>query len=163
MALTINDIKKAIIAGENDAAVAIAGTLVNGGFKPEEIIVHGVTKAMEYLDKKCTIRDFCLLELMLAGRAAMDVIDCLYTEDAAVDGGLIGRDPYPRKKIILGTIKGDIHEIGRNIFSMVMRSHGYQVLDLGKDVDPADMVMAAVEHGADIIGISSLITTTFPM
>ena len=65
MAVTIKDIKKAIIAGENDDAVAIANTLTSNGIKPEEIIVHGVTKAMEYLDNKCTIRDFCLLELML--------------------------------------------------------------------------------------------------
>lgn len=162
MALTIQDIKKTIIAGENEDAVAIAGTLINRGVKPEEIIVHGVTKAMGYLDKKCTIRDFCLLELMLAGRAAMDVIDCLYAEGTAKDDLLFDTDPYPRKKIILGTIKGDIHEIGRNIFSMVMRSHGYQVIDMGKDVDPADLVMTAMDNQADFIGISSLITTTIP-
>jgi len=162
IAVTIKDIKKAIIAGENDDAVAIANTLVNRGVKPEEIVVQGVTNAMEYLDKKCTIRDFCLLELMLAGRAAMDVIDCLYAEGTATDDILFDTDLYPGKKIILGTIKGDIHEIGRNIFSMVMRSHGYQILDMGKDVDPADLVMAAIDHQADFIGISSLITTTIP-
>jgi len=150
IAVTIKDIKKAIIAGENDDAVAIANILVNRGVKPEEIIVQGVTNAMEYLDKKCTIRDFCLLELMLAGRAAMDVIDCLYAEGTATDDILFDTDIY------------DIHEIGRNIFSMVMRSHGYQILDMGKDVDPADLVMAAIDNQADFIGISSLITTTIP-
>ena len=160
--VTVTEIRQAIIAGENEDAVAIADTLINRGVKPEEIIVHGVTKAMEYLDKKCTIRDFCLLELMLAGRAAMDVIDRLYAEGTATDDILFDTDLYPGKKIILGTIKGDIHEIGRNIFSMVMRSHGYQVIDMGKDVDPADFVMASIEHQADFIGISSLITTTIP-
>ena len=160
--VTVKEIRQAIISGENEDAVAIANTLINRGVKPEEIIVHGVTKAMEYLDKKCTIRDFCLLELMLAGRAAMDVIDCLYAEGAATDDILFNNDLYPSKKIILGTIKGDIHEIGRNIFSMVMRSHGYQILDMGKDVDPADLVMAAIDNQADFIGISSLITTTIP-
>jgi len=162
MAVTIKDIKKAIIAGENEDAVAIADTLINGGVKPEEIIVHGVTKAMEYLDKKCTIRDFCLLELMLAGRAAMDVIDQLYAEGIAKDDNLFDTDLYPRKKIILGTIKGDIHEIGKNIYSMVMRSYGYQVIDMGKDVDPADLVMSAIDNKADFIAISSLVTTTIP-
>lgn len=162
MAVTIKDIKKAIIAGENDDAVAIANTLFNSGIKPEEIIVHGVTKAMEYLDKKCTIRDFCLLELMLAGRAAMDVIEYLYTEAITRDDKFCDPDLHPRKKIILGTIKGDIHEIGRNIFSMVMRSYGYQIMDMGKDVDPTDLIMAAIDNKADFIGISSLITTTIP-
>jgi methylmalonyl-CoA mutase cobalamin-binding domain/chain len=162
MAVTIKDIKKAIIAGENDDAVAIANTLFNYGIKPEEIIVHGVTKAMEYLDNKCTIRDFCLLELMLAGRAAMDVIDYLCTEGIINDNTLFDPDIYSREKIILGTIKGDIHEIGKNIFSMVMRSYGYQVIDMGKDVGPADLAMSAIDHKADFIAVSSLVTTTVP-
>jgi methanogenic corrinoid protein MtbC1 len=162
MFVTIKDIKQAIIAGKNEDAVAIANTLINRGVKPEEIILDGVTKAMEYLDKKCTIQDFCLLELMLAGRAAMDVIDHLYAEKITKDDILFDIDLYPSKKIILGTIKGDIHEIGKNIFSMVMRSYGYQVIDMGKDVDPADLVMSAIDHKADFIGVSSLITTTIP-
>jgi methylmalonyl-CoA mutase cobalamin-binding domain/chain len=160
MLVTIKELRQAIIAGENEDAVAITSTLINRGVKPEEIIVHGVTKAMEYLDKKCTIHDFCLLELMLAGRAAMDVIDFLFAEGITTDATLLDTDLYPRKKIILGTIKGDIHEIGKNIFSMVMRSFGYQVIDMGKDVDPADLVMSAIANRADFIGVSSLITTT---
>ena len=162
MVVTIQDIKKAIIAGENDNAVAIANKLINNGMKPEEIIVHGVTKAMEYLDKKCTIRDFCLLELMLAGRAAMDVIDHIYPDALTKDDITDDTGLDPGKKIILGTIKGDIHEIGRHIFSIVMRSYGYQIIDMGKDVDPAELVMAAIDNNSEIIGISSLITTTIP-
>ncbi len=160
--VTVKEIRQAVVAGENHDAVAIANALILRGVKAEEIIVQGVTKAMEYLDKKCTIRDFCLLELMLAGRAAMDVIDCLYGKGATKDDILFNPDQYPGKKIILGTIKGDIHEIGRNIFSMVMRSYGYQIIDMGKDVDPADLVLAAIDHQAEFIGISSLITTTIP-
>ena len=160
--VTVKEIRQAIIAGENEDAVAIANTLINRGIKPEEIIINGVTKAMEYLDKKCTIQDFCLLELMLAGRAAMDVIDYLCTEGIINDDALLNTDLYSREKIILGTIKGDIHEIEKNIFSMVMRSYGYQVIDMGKDVDPADLVMSAIDHKADFIAVSSLITTTIP-
>ncbi|RLC03207.1 MAG: hypothetical protein DRH90_11910, partial [Deltaproteobacteria bacterium] len=133
--MTIKDIKQAIIAGENEHAVAIANTLINRGVTPAEIIINGVTKAMEYLDKKCTIQDFCLLELMLAGRAAMDVIDHLCAEGTLNGGASLDSNPFSRQKIILGTIKGDIHEIGKNIFSMVMKSYGYNVIDMGKDVD----------------------------
>lgn len=158
--MTMKHLRQAIIAGENQDAVAIANTLTNRGIKPEEIIINGVTKAMEYLDKKCTIQDFCLLELMLAGRAAMDVIDYLCAEGIINDDTSLDSDPFPRKKIILGTIKGDIHELGKNIFSMVMRSYGYQVIDMGKDVDPADLVMSTIDHKADFIAVSSLLTTT---
>jgi methanogenic corrinoid protein MtbC1 len=160
--VTVKEVRQAIIAGENEDAVAIANTLINRGIKPEEIILDGVTKAMEYLDKKCTIQDFCLLELMLAGRAAMDVIDYLCTEGIIKDDTLLSTDLNSREKIILGTIKGDIHEIGKNIFSMVMRSYGYQIIDMGKNVDPADFVMSAINHKADFIAVSSLITTTIP-
>jgi methanogenic corrinoid protein MtbC1 len=160
--VTVKEIRQAIITGENEDASAIANTLINRGIKPEEIIINGVTKAMEYLDKKCTIQDFCLLELMLAGRAAMDVIDYLCTEGIINDNTLLNTVPNSRAKIILGTIKGDIHEIGKNIFSMVMRSYGYQVIDMGKEVDPADLAMSAIDHKADFIAVSSLVTTTVP-
>ena len=78
--VTIGDLQKAIVAGENETAVGIARALTSRGVKSKEIIVNGVTKAMEFLDKKCTIKNFCLLELMLAGRAAMDIIDYLSDE-----------------------------------------------------------------------------------
>jgi len=160
--MSIKDLKHAIIVGENENAVTLASTLIKRNVKPEEIIINGVTKAMEYLDKKCTIQDFCLLELMLAGRAAMDVIDHLCAEGIINDDASRDYSPLSRKKIILGTIKGDIHELGKNIFSMVMKSYEYEVIDMGKDVDPADLVMSATGHKADFIAVSSLLTTTIP-
>jgi methylmalonyl-CoA mutase cobalamin-binding domain/chain len=159
-AVTIKDVRRFIIEGENKDAVEGAKALINKGVKSKEIIVDGVTQAMEHLDKKCTIEHFNLLELMLAGRAAMDVIDYLLADEGSEVGTLIHSDQFSKKKIILGTIKGDIHEIGKNIVSMVMKTHGYHVVDLGKDIDPNDFVMAAIDHRADVIGVSSLITTT---
>ena len=160
--MSIKDLKHAIIVGENENAVTIAGTLIKRGVKPEEIVINGVTKAMDHLDKKCTVQNFCLLELMLAGRAAMDVIDHLCSEEKMNADILLASKPFPRQKIISGTIKGDIHEIGKNIFSMIMKSYGYRIIDMGKDVDPANLVMSAIDHKADIIAVSSLITTTIP-
>ncbi|MBW1963137.1 MAG: cobalamin-dependent protein [Deltaproteobacteria bacterium] len=161
-AVTIKEIRQAIIDGRNEDAVAIAGILISRGIKAEQVIIDGITKAMEYLDKKCTLQEFCLLELMLAGRAGMDVIDYLCAEGIINDGTSLDNELYSGQKIILGSIKGDIHEIGKNIFSMVVRSYGYQVIDMGKDVDPDDLVIGAIEHKADFIAVSSLITTTIP-
>jgi methanogenic corrinoid protein MtbC1 len=158
--MSIQHIREAIIIGDNENAVAIAKMLIKGGTKPKEIIISGVTEAMAYLDRKCTIEEFCLLELMLAGRAAMDVIDYLYAEGTTNDETLSDTAPLLGKKIVLGTIKGDMHEIGKNIFSMVMRSHGHQVVDMGKNVDPHDLVLRAFEDKADYIAVSSLITST---
>ncbi len=160
--VTLKDLRHSIVAGKNNEAVTIAKSLINNGINFKEIIVDGVTKAMEYLDNKCSIEDFNLLELMLAGRAAMDVIDHLYADGLTIGDTLIDTDQSRSKKIILGSIKGDIHEIGKNIFSMIMKSYGFDVIDMGKDVDPDDLVMAAINNKADFIGISSLITTTVP-
>jgi len=160
--VTLKDLRHSIVAGKNNEAVTIAKALINNGINFKEIIVDGVTKAMEYLDNKCSIEDFNLLELMLAGRAAMDVIDHLYADGLTIGDTLIDTDQSRSKKIILGSIKGDIHEIGKNIFSMIMKSYGFDVIDMGKDVDPDDLVMAAINNKADFIGISSLITTTVP-
>ncbi len=146
-AVTIKDIRQSIIAGKNLDAMAIAKALVKNGVKNKEIIADGLTRAMEHLDKKCTIEHFNLLELMLAGRAAMDVIDFLLAGETSGVNPSIDTDLSPEKKIVLGTIKGDIHEIGKNIVSMVLKSHGYQVVDLGKDIDPNDLVNAAMDQG----------------
>ncbi len=161
--VTLKDIRQSIIAGKNSDAVTIAKALINKGIKPKEILVDGVTKAMEHLSKKCTIEEFNLLELMLAGRAAMDTAEYIIAEGIKKCDSSIERDLYPENRnIVLGTIKGDIHEIGKNIVSMVFRSHGYEVIDMGKDVDPNDLVMAAIKHKADVIGVSGLITTIIP-
>ena len=159
--VNLETLRSAITIGDNKDAVAIARSLVTKGIGPEQIIIEGVTKAMEYLDQKCTLKEFCLLELMLAGRAAMDVIDFLFAEHFDQDNTLPSGLLMSEKKIVLGTIKGDIHEIGKNIVSMVMRSYGFGVVDVGKDVDPEDLVQAAIENKAGFIGVSSLITTTY--
>ena len=65
--------------------------------------------------------------------------------------------------IILATVKGDIHDLGKNIVSALLENNGYQIIDLGKDVSPEEIVAAAKEHNAPIIGIASLMTTTMPM
>lgn len=158
--MSLEELKKSIIAGANRDAVQIATSLIKRGVSPKEIIISGITKAMEYLDRKCNLEEFCLLELMLAGRAAMDVIDYLNAEGFNMEKTAVASHESPNKTIVLGTIKGDVHEIGKNIAAMILKSYGYKVIDLGKDVPPEDFVTAAIENKAQFIGISSLITTT---
>ena len=159
----LKDIRQFIITGKNNDAVAIAKMLINKGIEPKEILINGVTKAMEQLSEKCSIEEFNLLELMLAGRAAMDTTEYIISEKFKKSDSLTETDLYPaNRNIILGTIKGDVHEIGKNIVAMVFRSHGYKVIDMGKNVDPYDLVSAAIKHKADVICVSGLITTSIP-
>ncbi len=161
--VTLKDIQQSIIAGKNSDAVMMAKALINKGLDPKAILIDGVTKAMDHLSEKCTIEEFNLLELMLAGRAAMDTTEYILSEGLKKSDSSTETDLYPvNRSIILGTIKSDVHEIGKNIVAMVLRSHGYVVIDMGKDVDPNDLVMAAIKHKADVICVSGLITTSIP-
>ncbi|MBZ0158018.1 MAG: cobalamin-dependent protein [Alphaproteobacteria bacterium] len=129
------------------------------GLPVEDLIREGLTAALRSLDSKCTNEEFNLLEIMLAGRALMAIMDDvlgLYLPASPLV------DTIPEKTIIVGTIRGDIHEFGKHIVRMLFKANGYRVIDLGKDVAPHDFVKEAVIEGAGYIGVSSLITLTIP-
>ncbi|MFO0754075.1 MAG: cobalamin-dependent protein [Thermodesulfovibrionales bacterium] len=133
--------------------------LLRGGLPVEALVREGLTAALRLLDPKCTNEEFNLLEIMLAGRALMAVLDEVlgfYLPSASLV------DAIPEKTIVVGTIRGDIHEFGKHIVRMLFRASGYRVIDLGKDVAPHDFVKEAVIEDAGYIGVSSLITLTIP-
>jgi methylmalonyl-CoA mutase cobalamin-binding domain/chain len=96
---------------------------------------------------------------MLAGRAMMAVMDKVVAKHLpAAKQALVA----PAQTIVLGTIKGDIHELGKHVVKMLLKANGFKVIDIGKDVHPANFVKAAAIEGASSIGVSSLITLTIP-
>jgi methanogenic corrinoid protein MtbC1 len=150
---------EAVVNGENDRSVVLAECLVRDGWAVERLIQEGLTAALRSLDAKCTNEEFNLLEIMLAGRAMMAVMDKVVVKQLpAVTRALVA----PEQTIILGTIKGDIHELGKHVVKMLLRANGFKVIDIGKDVHPANFVKAAGIEGAASIGVSSLITLTIP-
>lgn len=149
----------AIARGELRRSVECAEGLLRGGFPVEGLIREGLTAALRLLDAKCTNEEFNLLEIMLAGRALTAILDEVlrfYLPPAPL------LEPVPEKTIVIGTIRGDIHEFGKHIVQMLFRASGYRVYDLGKDVAPRDFVKEAVIEGAGYIGVSSLLTLTIP-
>src|SRR5512143_1763900 len=147
---------EAVVNGENDRSVVLAECLVRDGWVVERLIHEGLTAALRSLDAKCTNEEFNLLEIMLAGRAVMDKVVAKHLP--AVTPPLVA----PGQTIILGTIKGDIHELGKHVVKMLLKANGFKVIDIGKDVHPANFVKAAAIEGAASIGVSSLITLTIP-
>jgi methylmalonyl-CoA mutase cobalamin-binding domain/chain len=150
---------QAVVQGEAQKAVELAKALLERGYAVQKLICKGLTAALRSLDSKCTNEEFNLLEIMLAGRAMMAVMDNVvahYTHKPCLTG------PDPGKTIIIGTIKGDIHELGKHVVKMVLKAEGFRVIDVGKDISPADFVKAAMLEGAGYIGVSSLITLTIP-
>lgn len=155
----INRLIQAVVNGEAQRAVKLSEILLRNGLSVEGLIHDGLTVALRSLSAKCTNEEFNLLEIMLAGRAMMAVMDNVVAKHLSSHHQ---KSPSPERTVILGTIEGDIHELGKHVVKMLLRSNGFRVIDVGKDVRPADFVKAAVEEKAGYIGVSSLLTSTIP-
>jgi methanogenic corrinoid protein MtbC1 len=145
---------KALLDGDQAGALALVKNLRDAGVESERIVTEGVEKAMTQLDAKCTVEQFNLLEIMLSGRAVMGVINELYPPMA----------PPPRTKatVVVGTLEGDVHDLGKNVLKGVLTASGYRVVDCGKDCPAAKMIDAAAQEAAVAVSVSGLLTTVIP-
>ncbi len=152
---SLNLLIEYLVDGDRKRALTEVKKLLDEHIKREKIVTDGVEIAMKRLETKCTIEQFNLLEIMVAGRAAMEVINFLYP----------GNSPQPHSKgtVVIGTPEGDVHDLGKNILKMVLTAEGYKVFDCGKDC-PLDVLADAVKReGALAICISGLITPMIPL
>jgi methanogenic corrinoid protein MtbC1 len=151
---TMDTLVKALLDGDQAGALAEMKNLRERGVEREQIITQGVEKAMAQLDAKCTVEQFNLLEIMLSGRAVMGVIKELYPPTT----------PPPRTKgtVVVGTLEGDVHDLGKNVLKGVLTASGYRVVDCGKDCLVALMIDAAEREAALAVSVSGLITTVIP-
>lgn len=147
------ELAESIIKGDNVKSKEIARKLVDEGVPPVEILNDGLVPGMGVVGKKFKANEFYLPEVLLAARAmkaAMEVIKPLLSESGAETKG----------KIIIGTVKGDIHDIGKNLVGMMLEGGGYTVIDLGADVPAEKFVEEIKKNGVKLIGLSALLTTT---
>jgi methylmalonyl-CoA mutase cobalamin-binding domain/chain len=143
-----------LLDGDAAGAAEQAEKLRKEGITEDEIILEGIEKAMIQLDAKCTVDQFNLLEIMLCGRAAMTVIKELYPS---------GSPPsHIQATVVLASLKGDIHDLGKNIVKMILTAMGYRVIDCGKDCAAEKVIETAEKEAAAAVGISGLITTIIP-
>lgn len=150
----MKELVDALIEGDQARSVDEARKLVAAGIDTEQIVVHGIGKAIEQLDGKCTIDQFNLLEIMLVGRAVMSVTKELFPQEAQ-------RTPV-RGTVVVCSLEGDVHDLGKNILKMVLSGKGYRVVDCGRDCPLEKLLDAAEKEKAVSICISGLITTVIP-
>ena len=125
---------------------------LDDGISPLEIIEEGISKGLEKVGEQFENGTYFLADLVMAGEVVKEVMPLLKEN---LDPGDFGK----KGKVILATVQGDIHEIGKNIVGMLLDINGYEVIDLGVDV-PADKILTTVkESGAHLIGLSALLTT----
>jgi len=150
----IHLLEKSLLDGDQAQAIAEARKLLDANVGRERIITEGIEAAMTQLDSKCTAEQFNLLEIMLVGRAVMEVMKYLYPPGT----------PLPRTKgtIVLGTLEGDVHDLGKNIVKMILTGKGYRVVDCGKDCPVEKLIDAAKQESAKAVGVSGLLTTLIP-
>lgn len=155
--------------GENAKAVTEADRLFSEGASVKEIIVDGLTTALQALKDKCTIENFQLLEVLLSCRALVEVVDQVVARElencmdqfVGFRGSMIGLKE-DAKVLVIGTIQGDVHDLGKHLVATLSSLSGIKVINLGKDVPPQTFVDTALREKADIIGVSALMTVCLP-
>ena len=146
---------EAILHGDNQAAVELTREALGDGKSPEVLIDGGMIPAMAEAGRLFEEEEYFVPELLLAARAmkaALEILRPLLTESGA----------EPKGRVVIGTVKGDLHDIGKNLVSSMLEGAGFQVADLGADVTPEQFAEAVVEQKADLVGLSALLTVTMP-
>jgi len=146
---------QSIIDGDADEAERLAREAIQAGIDPLEAINHGFVIGVNQVGDAFSCGDAFLPELVMAGEAMKAAVTTLEPEMARR-----GTSRQMLGKVVLGTIHGDIHDIGKTLVGTMLAAAGFQVYDLGVDVPVTALVEKALEVEADIIGVSSLLTTT---
>jgi 5-methyltetrahydrofolate--homocysteine methyltransferase len=142
----------AIEAGDRATAIAITREAVDEGMDPRAVL-GAMTAAMEVIGARFQCNEIYVPEMLISARAMKEATAVL--EPVLVKAGI-----RPEHTAVLGTIKGDLHDIGKNLVGMMWKGANIEVIDLGTNVAAEKFVEAAKEHGATIVGISALLTTT---
>ncbi|MBN2028251.1 MAG: corrinoid protein [Actinobacteria bacterium] len=146
------ELMEAIIEGRIDDTPDITRALLDDAVSPKEIMDKYMIPAMQVVGEKFEEQEYFVPEVLVAAHAMQASL-------ALVEPLLAQSDERPTGKVVIGTVKGDLHEIGKNIVAMMLQGAGFQVNNLGVDVSSEAFVAAVEEIDADILGMSSLLTT----
>ncbi|MBQ8497888.1 MAG: corrinoid protein [Clostridia bacterium] len=149
----LQEISEKIQKGKTKDIKALVPKALEEGIPASDILSDGLLAGMNTVGVKFKNNEVFVPEVLIAARAMKAGTEILKPH-------LVSADTSAKGKVILGTVRGDFHDIGKNLVKMMMEGHGLEVIDLGVDVSPEAFVAAAKEHNADIIACSALLTTT---
>ncbi len=153
MSNLLEQMKDSIVDMNDELAVKLAHQALDEGMAPLEAIEKGFAPGMTIVGEKFDALEMFLPEVIMSADAMMAAVEVL-------KGAIKPGESSDLGKVVIGTIKGDVHDIGKNIVKTLLMANGFQVYDLGKDVSPNALVDKAVEVDADIIAMSALCTST---
>ncbi len=148
-------IRESLISGDIERAEELTSSALQSGISAKEILDRGLIPGLDEVGKRFQEGEYFFPELLVSGEAMKAALACLKPELAKSSSATTG-------KYAIGTVKGDIHDIGKNIVIMMLEGNGWEVTDLGIDVPTETFVKAVKEEGCQILGMSALLTTTIP-
>ena len=151
----LEKIAERLIVGKIDEVKELSQQALDQGISPRDIIDKGLLAGMEVVGKRFKAGDMFIPEVLLCARCmhgTMDILKPLLSEADSAGVGIY----------VIGTVEGDLHDIGKNLVSMMLQGAGFEVIDLGTNISPQKFVDAVNEHKPAILGLSALLTTTMP-
>ncbi len=145
----------AVIKGDQATAVSITKTALEEGTAPKTILDEGLIAGMDVVGVRFKKNEVYIPEVLIAARAMKMAMEVLEPE-------LVKAGVEPVGKLLIGTVQGDLHDIGKNLVAMMLKGAGFEVIDLGVDVPPDKFVQEAKSRDVQLIGMSALLTTTMP-
>jgi len=151
----LNQLSEAILNGDAKAAVSLTKQAIDAGVSPMELVTNHMIPAMDEVGRRFECEEYFVPELLLAGRAMKGALELIRPLLAAS-----GVEPAGR--VVIGTVKGDLHDIGKNLVASMLEGGGFEVVDLGADVPPDKFIDAVRKHGSNLVCLSALLTVTMP-
>lgn len=153
--MDLRPLYEAVLEGDAPAAKAFTQKAIEAGIDPQTLLSDAMIPAMDEVGRLFEANEYFVPELLISARAmkgALELVRPLLAEAGATPAG----------KVVIGTVRGDLHDIGKNLVAAMLEGGGFEVVDLGVDVTPEKFVEAAKESGAQVIAMSALLTTTMP-
>ncbi len=153
----MEELATAIMEGDAGGIKELVQKAIDEGIQPEDVLSQGLMQGMEVVGKRFANEEMFIPEVMLCARtmhSALEIIRPLLESQE--------KKMQMKGKLLLGTVAGDIHDIGKSLVEMMFTANGFDVIDLGVDVAAEDFIAAVDKHEPDFLGISALLTTTMP-
>ncbi|MSU25277.1 MAG: cobalamin-binding protein [Opitutus sp.] len=152
---TLEQLSQAVAAGKSKDAKALTQRALDEGVKPGRLVDEALVPAMAAVGERFKNNEIFVPEMLVAARAMKEAMNLL-------EPRLLAAGITPKYTALIGTVQGDLHDIGKNLVAVMWRGANFRVVDLGTNVPPAKFVAAINEHRPQLIGLSALLTTTMP-
>lgn len=153
--MPVKDIHEAVLSFKVDGVKTMVSEEIEAGTDVNTILNDGLISAMDEVGRRFSSGEFFVPEMLMAAQVMKMGLEVLKPH-------LSAGSAESRGTVVIGTVKGDLHDIGKNLVAIMMEGAGFKVIDIGVDVDPENFVKTAHEKGAQVVALSALLTTTMP-